>query len=276
MKTSLLGWVAVLAITGCNRTDVRSSRVTITQASMPAPPPKGAECSADDRPMPNGVVREPAGLGGCPPGMAPIATAPGRCIDRWEAHLVELSADGQEHPVSPFAHPEGKSVRAKSAPSVIPQSYIDGQSAARACELANKRLCTGEEWTAACRGTDGRAFPYGNEERLGVCNDHRARNAALGEGRGGGPSEALKDPCVNQLPDTVQPTGAKAACATPEQVYDLVGNVHEWTADRGGSFRGGFYGDTKANGRGCSYVTTAHDPTYWDYSTGFRCCSDRP
>ena len=40
-----------------------------------------------------------------------------------------------------------------------------------------------------------------------------------------------------------------------------------------GRFRGGFYGDAEINGPGCLYVTSAHDPTYHDYSTGFRCCT---
>ena len=39
-------------------------------------------------------------------------------------------------------------------------------------------------------------------------------------------------------------------------------------------FRGGFYGDAEINGKGCLYVTSAHEPTYHDYSTGFRCCRD--
>ena len=60
-----------------------------------------------------------------------------------------------------------------------------------------------------------------------------------------------------------------------EGVYDLMGNLHEWTADPAGTFRGGFYVDTVINGNGCSYVTTAHAVTHWDYSTGFRCCADQ-
>jgi hypothetical protein len=41
----------------------------------------------------------------------------------------------------------------------------------------------------------------------------------------------------------------------------------------GGTFRGGYYVETQLNGHGCDYATTAHDVTYWDYSTGFRCCA---
>ena len=38
--------------------------------------------------------------------------------------------------------------------------------------------------------------------------------------------------------------------------------------------RGGYYQDTHLNGDGCSYRTVAHDVSYHDYSTGFRCCAD--
>ena len=41
-----------------------------------------------------------------------------------------------------------------------------------------------------------------------------------------------------------------------------------------GTFRGGYYQDTHRNGDGCTYRTTAHDVSYHDYSTGFRCCAD--
>ena len=46
--------------------------------------------------------------------------------------------------------------------------------------------------------------------------------------------------------------------------------------DPAGTFRGGFFVDTQLNGNGCLYVTTVHDTTYADYSTGFRCCADAP
>ena len=56
----------------------------------------------------------------------------------------------------------------------------------------------------------------------------------------------------------------------------MMGNLHEWTADPDGTFRGGFYVDTVINGPGCLYATTAHATSHWDYSTGFRCCADAP
>jgi formylglycine-generating enzyme required for sulfatase activity len=82
----------------------------------------------------------------------------------------------------------------------------------------------------------------------------------------------MNDPRANQQANTVEPTGAAASCTNDYGVHDMVGNVHEWTDD--GSFRGGYYLDTKLNGEGCDYRTTAHAPSYYDYSTGFRCCAD--
>ena len=57
-------------------------------------------------------------------------------------------------------------------------------------------------------------------------------------------------------------------------VYDMVGNLHEWTNDPEGTFLGGYYLDIHQNGDGCDYRTGAHAVWYHDYSTGFRCCAD--
>ena len=84
----------------------------------------------------------------------------------------------------------------------------------------------------------------------------------------------MRNPCIDQQEATLLPTGLKSGCVTPEGVYDLVGNLHEWTARSSGAFRGGFYADTHMNGPGCTYLTTAHPSQYYDYSTGFRCCTD--
>jgi formylglycine-generating enzyme required for sulfatase activity len=78
----------------------------------------------------------------------------------------------------------------------------------------------------------------------------------------------------------------------------MVGNLHEWVSDTvdrrlplklplrddirdkirvntgNGIFMGGFYSTTSEHGRGCAFVTIAHEPKYHDYSTGFRCCRD--
>jgi formylglycine-generating enzyme required for sulfatase activity len=109
-----------------------------------------------------------------------------------------------------------------------------------------------------------------------VCNDARARHPAVELfPNDPNPFDRIQHPCINQLPDGLAPAGSHPECVTPEGVFDLMGNLHEWTADPTGTFRGGFYVDTERNGPGCLYRTTAHNRQHWDCSTGFRCCADR-
>lgn len=84
----------------------------------------------------------------------------------------------------------------------------------------------------------------------------------------------MNDPGINQQAGTVAPGGSYAGCVGPLGAFDLHGNLHEWVADPEGSFRGGFYADAATNGAGCAYVTSAHDRSYLDYSTGFRRCTE--
>ena len=239
---------------------------------------KGQVCDPHELVRPNAGkdLREPPGIGGCPPAMAPIPGKAGVCIDRWEAHTVEILEDGTEHTWSPYFNPGTIRVRAKSAPGAVPQGYISQVQSNEACKLAKKRLCRDDEWVSACRGSNGTPFPYGKDERLGTCNDHRDQHPATQylESTNLSVFAKLQHPCINQVADSLMTAGAKKDCKTPEGVYDIVGNLHEWTADPSGHFRGGYYVDTRKNGHGCDYVTTVHEAQYWDYSSGFRCCAD--
>ena len=238
---------------------------------------KGKICDPHELVRPNAGkdIVEPPGEGGCPAGMAKI---PSRnvCVDRWEAHVVELLEDGTERTWSPFFNPAGVKIRAKSAPHAIPQGYISALQGGEACKAASKRLCKDDEWVAACKGAKGTQFPYGNDEKRGTCNDHRDTHPAMQylESRDLSVFSKLEHPCINQLADSLLPGGTKKECKTTEGAFDMVGNLHEWTADASGHFRGGYYVDTWLNGHGCDYVTTRHEARYWDYSTGFRCCAD--
>jgi sulfatase modifying factor 1 len=202
------------------------------------------------------------------------------CIDRWEGSIVEVRGrDEVPHP--PFEPVTNLKVKAVSRAGVVPQGYISKNEAEAACRAAKKRLCTGDEWQLACRGRKPTTFPYGDERKDGYCNDSgkapvMALHPELGEGAYAS-HQALNDPRINRSPNTVAPTGQFSKCKNGFGVYDMVGNLHEWTADVSGSrgtFRGGYYQDTHLNGDGCKYKTVAHDVSYHDYSTGFRCCAD--
>jgi hypothetical protein len=213
----------------------------------------------------------------CPAEMALIGN--GRyCVDKYEASTVEIRADGSTAPHSPFMAVTGLRVRAVSRSGVVPQAYISRNQADGACREAGKRLCSDREWITACKGPTATKFPYGDERKANYCVDtnRTAPLLQLFAGLGGKRylSKPMNDPRLNQVSGTVAPTGSFSNCTNDFHVYDMVGNVHEWTADPNGTFRGGYYLDTHINGDGCDYRTVAHEATYHDYSTGFRCCAD--
>ncbi len=210
-----------------------------------------------------------AATGPCPSSMAHVGTS---CVDKYEASLVEILEGGHEAPFSPYAAPNGHNVRAVSSRGVVPQAHISMNEAKRACAASHKRLCRAAEWKSACKGPDATRYPYGNERVAGACVDTNRRSPMSTLHGGEHTFKTLNDPLANQQRGTVEPTGASASCTNGFGVHDMVGNVHEWTDD--GSFRGGYYLDTKLNGEGCDYRTTAHARDYYDYSTGFRCCAD--
>ncbi len=202
------------------------------------------------------------------------------CIDRWEASVVELR--GRDHVAHPFNEPvTNLKVKAITKPGVKPQGYISKNEAEAACKNAKKRLCTGDEWEHACRGKKPTTFPYGDDRKDGYCNDSgrapvMSLHPELGEAAYAS-SSAMNDPRINEAPNTVASTGSYGKCKSSYNVFDMVGNLHEWTSEVSGSrgtFRGGYYQDTHNNGDGCKYKTVAHDVGYHDYSTGFRCCAD--
>jgi formylglycine-generating enzyme required for sulfatase activity len=118
--------------------------------------------------------------------------------------------------------------------------------------------------------------PYGNKHRPGYCNDAGVSPLGILHGKtlGGLGWRAMNDRRLNQIPGSLARTGSYARCTNEYGVMDMVGNLHEWTAESSGTFRGGYYLDTQLLGRGCDYAADGHDRHYRDYSTGFRCCSD--
>jgi len=218
------------------------------------------------------------GNGLCPPDMATIDDR--YCVDRYEASLLEILPSGEEVPYSPFQPVDGRLVRAVSEPGVYPQAYISEIQAQEACGRSGKRLCKPAEWRNACMGPTHTTYGYGNTDEPRRCNDHgRSPIVAMyGNQDLNDPSkwnwERMNHPMLNQISGTLAHTGDHPDCTNDYDVYDMVGNLHEWVADPTGTFQGGYYQDTHLNGDGCTYKTMAHAAWYHDYSTGFRCCAD--
>lgn len=176
----------------------------------------------------------------CPARMVPIVGLPA-CIDRYEAAIDERGV-------------------AIPATDRRPASAVSYDDARRACRRAGFRLCTGEEWTRACQGEEGRTYPYGASYEPGRCNT----------------AEADSDLSAIE----VVPSGTFARCVTPEGVYDLSGNVGEWTdePDASGRLRE-LRGGAARNGESavrCVLDDRGFQPPdeAWE-GQGFRCCTDR-
>lgn len=166
--------------------------------------------------------------------------------------------------------------RAVSEKDRLPAGYLTRDWAELACQNAGKRLCSREEWTRACRGSQNRQYPYGSEYREGLCNVHRKSHPA--NILHGDASRNHLDPRLGLTRDDDGPllrtTGATSTCRSEwgdDAIYDMVGNLDEWIDDPGGSFLGGFY--SRGTTAGCAASIDSHEPSYFDYSLGTRCCS---
>jgi hypothetical protein len=223
--------------------------------------------------------------GPCPPEMVFVrAGDAGVCVDRYEGALV-VSADGGSM-AWPFFDPVDKvdaaSIQAVPAQGIYPQGYISQVQATAACNRSGKRLCTLEEWTAACRGQPDHdyIYPYGDTYDPSACNEGRASPIVRLFPNPTYSYQELNDPRCDQLDGGLAHGGDFPKCKSSYGAFDMHGNLHEWIDDSPngdptrGSFMGGYFVDAKLNGPGCTYRTTAHAKTYHDYSTGFRCCAD--
>ena len=116
------------------------------------------------------------------------------------------------------------------------------------CRWAGKSLPEEPQWDKACRGIDGRAFPWGSEPLAG---------------EGTGQSSFILPVAVGDMPQTPSPYG----------VYDLAGNVLEWsgtTNDRGGRVLCGGSGASDSRHVGCG-VRSVLLPGISANFVGFRC-----
>lgn len=140
---------------------------------------------------------------------------------------------------------------------VINVSYTDAEGFAR---WAGKRLPTEDEWERAARWIDGKKFPWGasfvgSDLRFRAnCREYASANKGV----------------FQRLPVGSFPEGR-----SPEDVYDLAGNVWEWTSTRQGEHvvvKGGSFLSPEQACRGSNRML--EDPSIKSIDLGFRCVAD--
>ncbi len=183
----------------------------------------------------------------------------------------------------------------------LPLVMYSFDEAASWCAHRGKRLCFDDEWTEACAGASNLAYPYGDEQQPGRCNDDKTWKVYNQDLLNQWPWNLDTDPIESlaelldlvraqsaqaaQAADHVQalyqgdPSGSHGGCVSSFGVFDTEGNVEEWTRRRDGG-QPGFHGNLKgrywAEPRTCQSNVTVHGDTFRFYEIGFRCCWDLP
>lgn len=133
----------------------------------------------------------------------------------------------------------------------LPSTYVSIYQAKDSCSTVGKRLCTAEEWKLACGGPYGWAYPYG---------------------------QVYEDRACASRDSSKVPSGTRRECRGYFDVYDMSGNVFEWTDTRAAENRqfyyvmGGFWESGPQSG--CASTRYSYFPQNRHNPVGFRCCRD--
>ena len=143
-----------------------------------------------------------------------------------------------------------------------PVNCVTYHGAEQYCAYVGGRLCRQEEWLAACRGSQGRPFPYGHTFKVDLCNVQSQTLTVEGRERGTVPVGSLKQ-CEGGL----------------SGLFDMAGNVAEWVdscKDSYCKFRGAGYlsNDPVDSFAGCSGICSGNDKAFKSSVVGIRCCKE--
>jgi protein-disulfide isomerase/uncharacterized membrane protein len=182
------------------------------------------------------------------------------------SHMVAGKSASGSFFIDPYEASLTQDGKAVSMPGVEPALASWTESDA-ACKKAGKRLCTEEEWTAACTGTspvdenknnqfaddnvEGNMYPYGSFYEVGTCRDQEDKY----KGKAG-------------------KTGSLEKCRTPAGVFDQAGNIGEWTGTT--KETAGLMGGHNSSGEraACNQRSASFGIGNRNMTTGFRCCAD--
>ena len=124
--------------------------------------------------------------------------------------------------------------RAVGAGDRHPVVYVSSLEAMKYCqwlstrERRKYRLPTEAEWEFAAKGTDGRKYPWGNEERRGDLANFADRNTVFAWS-----DRDISDGYAESSPVDAFPNGK-----SPFGMLDMAGNVWEWCHDYFETYRG--------------------------------------
>jgi hypothetical protein len=188
--------------------------------------------------------------------------------DKWLSIVKDLPTRPMHFCIDRFEYPNQR--------GQYPMILVSWHEASRICTTQGKRLCTETEWTFACEGEEATPYPNGYVRDPDACvNDQpwRAFNEHAYSPRDGQNAVAELDRLWQGLP-----SGARPKCKSSFGVYDMTGNVDEWTrsvrdGERQSILKGGYWGPVRTR---CRPSTRSHDESFTFYQQGVRCCADTP